>query len=117
MAAAAQKIYDNWDEEDYGGGGICDDIASTILGVIDHAIPGVEDMCISGDPAHGEQHIYVILYRGQEAYAVDIPPEVYETGASYHWTKTPNVQFEPNDVQIIPMDVDDAKGTIEYVGG
>jgi hypothetical protein len=123
LVAAAQPVYDTWEQSEdgmddvYGGGGICDDIANAMLEVIDRSIPDLDGLSTSGEPAHGDNHYYVVLYRGQEGYAVDIPPGVYETGGGYTWQKTPDVQFDAADVQIYPVDAADVKGAIEYQGG
>lgn len=99
MAQAAQEIYDSWDQNDPddGGGGICDEIANQISDIIVSTIPDVQIMEGGQD---GDDHAFVIAYNDTEAYTVDIPPDVYETGGGYCWQKIPDVQFQPDDVSI-----------------
>jgi len=59
FAKAAQKIYDEWDEdktEELGGGGICQDIADAIADVLNHH--GIETGTVS--QSIGDQHVYAI---------------------------------------------------------
>ena len=107
----AQIIYNDWGDEEllemnkeiyedgdpYGGGGICDDIAREIGGVISMNIPDVE---IREGGHEGDEHNWVIVSRNDETYGVDIPHGLYETGGGYSWTKIPGVRFSPDDVEI-----------------
>jgi hypothetical protein len=100
MAAAAQDIYNAWDEEDFltgGGAGICDEIAEAIGGVITMNIPDVE---VREGGHDGDDHAWVIAIKNGISYGVDIPYHVYEQGGGYNWTKIPNVIFSPNHVEI-----------------
>lgn len=105
FAKAAQEVYDSWDASDpeygdpyLGFGGICQDIACAISGVMDrHGIDGFELNAQTGD-----QHVWMAAHDGQNMYHVDIPPHVYETGGGYTWQKIPDVQFEPDHVTIDP---------------
>lgn len=110
VLAAAQRVYDDWDEneDEYAGGGICHLIADEISGVF--AEHDFETMTQS---AHqGEQHVWAnILHRvqredGEEditVYEVDIPPGVYENGGGYSWTKIQGVTFTRNELIIEPI--------------
>ena len=99
IVQAAQKIYDDWDslDPDNGGGGICDEIANQIGDIIVSSIPNVE---ITAGGQDGDDHAYVIAYNDHEAYSVDIPPDVYETGGGYCWQKILDVEFQPDDITI-----------------
>lgn len=102
LAASAQIIYDGWapgDDDEFSGGGICDAISNAFGEVlsnfnIDYTEGGYD----------GDDHSYLIAYNDQEAYVVDIPPEVYESGGGYNWSKIHDVQFSTEDVVIAPTD-------------
>lgn len=103
MAAAAQKIYDEWEQgEDDGGGGICDEIEHEISGII---ASNVESEVIQGGQ-DGDDHAWTIAYLGKEVYGIDIAPMLYERGGGYSWTKVPGVTFDADDVEIFPLDLD-----------
>lgn len=92
----AQRVYDNWDEEDrdtYAGGGICHIIADAICDVL--SSEGIE--CATVSCSH-EQHVYVAGKFAEGVYTIDIPYHVYETGGGFSWQKIPNVVFEPDHV-------------------
>lgn len=105
FAAAANKILDAWQQddegwdEDFGEGGACDAIADAITDIL-YEIPGVT-VVDGGQP--GDDHAYRIVYDDRVAYAVDIPPNVYETGGGYHWRKRANVVVDPDDITIDPV--------------
>ncbi len=93
IAQIAQIIYDEWDDDEYGG--ICDMIADEISGILSHN--GIDNT----DGGHdGDDHAYIIAYNDNESYIVDIPYDTYERGGGYNWSKIPNIQFTPNDVVI-----------------
>lgn len=101
MAAAAQAVYDGWeqdadgiDEFGYGGGGICDTIAERLAEVI-----GDAGQCLPGG-WDGDDHAWLLVTDGVSAFKVDIPPHVYETGGGMNWTKLPDVTIDPGDVVI-----------------
>ncbi len=101
MAQKAQQVYDEWDPEDIGGaGGICDEIAQEIAGVIANRLGDVEIV----DGGHdGDDHAWNIVYDDHDAYGVDIHPSVYEQGGGYNWKKIPEVTIRPDDVDIFPL--------------
>ena len=104
MASAAQNIYNQWEQvdgmdEEFGGGGICDEVANAISNVI----LGIEGVETTEGGQDGDDHAYVIAYNQTEAYSVDIPPGVYETGGGYNWTKIPDVVIDASNVSIYPM--------------
>jgi hypothetical protein len=106
MAAAAQKVYDRWEQdeeghdEEFGTGGICDEIATAISNVIQDQAIGAD---IFEGGHEGDDHNWVIVQDGDEAYGVDIPPAIYEYGGGYNWTKREDVTFEPSHVVIFPV--------------
>lgn len=103
MAFAAQKVYNNWEQDedgmdpDLGGGGICDEVARAISDVIAHNIQNAE---FADGGQEGDDHAYMIVYNQQEAYGVDIPCHIYEKGGGYSWQKLPGVHFSPTDIAI-----------------
>ena len=93
---AAQRVYNDWDEEDrdtYAGGGICHIIADAVCDVLYSA--GIECTPVSCDY---EQHVYVAAKFEEGIYTIDIPYHIYETGGGFSWEKIPDVVFEKNDV-------------------
>lgn len=102
LAAAAQKVYDEWDEDDYGGGGICDDVSAAMSDVIANSASNDPDILDGGH--EGDDHAWLIVRSGNEAYSVDIPSYVYERGGGYSWSKIPGVKIRPSDVEIFPVD-------------
>jgi hypothetical protein len=121
LAAAAQRIYDAWDQShpdgdpELGFGGICQDIAEAIADVVGSL--GFNAGTMSAQC--GEQHVWCIAYNenadgSYEGYHVDISPYVYETGGGYNWQKIPEVVFDANHIAISPMDSDDVAGYLEY---
>lgn len=98
MATAAQKIYDEWTEEDQGG--ICDQIAQEISGVIASHIENIE---LDEYGHEGDDHAAVVVKRGEKSYLINIPHSIYETGGGYSWKKIPNVQFKPDDIIIVRL--------------
>ncbi len=97
MAAAAQKVYDDWaqDEEgndfEYGCGGICDNIAEAI-GDVASSKTGA-NATTQNSEGMGENHTWAIVWDDDEAYEVDIAPGNYETGGGYAWKKRLGVEF------------------------
>ena len=111
FTAAAQKIYNEWDQSgEYGDpergfGGICDLIADAIVSILHHA--GFEAETI--DASIGEQHTWVVCKTPDGVYKIDIPPCVYETGAAYTWKKIPEVEFGAChiDIDLLSADPED----------
>jgi hypothetical protein len=109
MAAAAQTVIDDWTQdedgwdEELGGGGACDRVADAMREVIANAISDVEFQDGGQD---GDDHAFLITYDADEAFAVDVPSSVYETGGGYSWKKIQDAQVEPGDVVIWEVDRD-----------
>lgn len=107
MAAEAQKIYDEWEQdeegfdEEFGAGGVCDRISEAIGTAIAQAIADVEFFEAGQD---GDDHAWLVVQLGNEAYGVDIPAGVYESGGGYRWTKRPGVKFTPDHILIFRVD-------------
>ena len=124
FAAAAQKVYDSWDQsneygdEELGWGGICQDIAEAISDVVSSS--GFNAGTMSAQC--GEQHVWAIAYNQieteegteYEGYHIDIPYHVYETGGGYNWKKIPHVQIDANHISIYPMQSDEVEGYLQY---
>ena len=100
----AQKIYDDWDEEDietYAGGGICHLIAEEMSSIMwDH---GIQSTTYSSD---FEQHVYCIALVKEGIYAVDIHHSYYETGGGFSWNKIEDVEFQPEYVSFYEITSD-----------
>lgn len=102
LAAAAQKVYDEWEQDEdgvdevLGTGGICQDIAGGMADVmISHGID-----CSTVSQSVGEQHVYCICKIQEGVYEVDIPPYSYESGGGYTWRKLPNIKFDESYIVI-----------------
>ncbi len=117
LVKAAQEVYDEWSQDDdgvdevHGGGGICDAISRAFSGILVD-VPGID---ITDGGQDGDDHAYVIVYTSTEAYAIDIPPSVYERGGGYSWTKIPNVTFRPEHIVIEPVSVPDDNYMFESI--
>jgi hypothetical protein len=102
IAAAAQKVYDRWEQgedDDLNGGGICHLIADEAATVLMHAHVPVATQCSSH-----EQHVYCVCQCLEGVFEVDIPHRMYERGSMFTWTKLPDVQITPDDVIITRLD-------------
>ncbi len=109
FAQAAQEVYNNWVQDEYddlNGGGICQDVAEAIAQVIHQHVSQVEAGTVSA--SCGEQHVWVMLHNDHEGFWIDVPYHIYERGGGYNWTKIPGVTFSPNDIEIIPVERQDA---------
>ena len=101
LAAATQIVYDNWQPDENGeyAGGICDEIAETMAGVI----ASVTDCQIDEGGHDGDDHMFLIVSQGKYRYWVDLPAYTYETGGGYSWQKLPDVIIRPEDFVIEPI--------------
>lgn len=102
LAHSAQKVYDEWEQDEngycdiLGEGGICQDIADAMADVLSNN--GIE--CSTVSQSSGEQHVYVVARTEDGVYMVDIPPYLYETGGGYNWKKIPDVEFDERYIVI-----------------
>jgi hypothetical protein len=104
FARAAQGVIDRYHPDDYGGGGICDDVAAE-MGFVASRLHDVDY------ETHGwNDHAWVVIWNDKEAWAVDIPADVYETGAGYKWTVHQDVRVRPSDVVIYNVPLKDWLG-------
>ena len=103
MAAAAQKIYDDWDQnpetDELNGGGICHLIADDLAGILCRV--GIEASTVS---SNFEQHVYVVAKFREGVYQIDIPYHTYEQGGGYTWKKLPGIAFDSSHVSIYKID-------------
>lgn len=118
MAEAAQRVLEAWTpdedgyDEEYGGGGACDDVNAAVQELV-YSIEGVEVV----DGGHdGDDHAWTIVYDDVDAFAVDIPPGVYEEGGGYSWRKKDGVTVSPDDVIISPVRRRDVVGAFVASG-
>lgn len=99
LISAAQKIYDEWDEElydEYAGGGICHIIADEFAGILNSF--GYEATTVSQQI--GEVHVYCIFKAQEGVFTLDISPYSYESGGGYSWTKNPDVIFDESYLEL-----------------
>lgn len=106
IAAVAQQVYDAWEQdeegmdEELGEGGICQDIAEAVCGLL--AENGIE--CGEVSNSVGDQHVWAIAKLSDGVFIVDINPSVYEEGGGYSWRKRKDVVFDASDVIIESID-------------
>lgn len=111
LAAAAQGVYDAWAQDDegfddeYGGGGICHDIAEAMCQVLGSA--NIDSF--SYHSTVGENHVWVIAKFREGVYSIDIPPSEYETGGGYTWKKIQGVRFTPQSIYVSQVSADPAE--------
>lgn len=111
IVVAAQAVYDDWqqdqdgNDEQYGSGGICDQINQEICGILSGAGFDVTDGGQDGD-----DHAYCYAGKAGKAWIVDIPASIYEVGSGYSWKKRPDVTITAEDVVIEPVRYDDVFG-------
>lgn len=116
MAHAAQEVYDSWDQDEsgddpeLGSGGICDRISAALASVV---VEDIEDIEVHEGGQDGDDHSWLIVMNRVEAYSVDIPPRVYETGGGYSWKKILGVVFKPDDITIDNIPIGDVIDLIE----
>jgi len=105
-------VYAEWEQdetgfsEDYGCGGICDDVAQAICNVL-QSTPGVIDCKtwhISDD-----NHTAAVAKTADGVWLVDVPPHVYEDGSWYNYKKKPDIHIGIEDVVIERLDADPQK--------
>jgi hypothetical protein len=99
MVNIAQKIYDDWEEDEFEGG-ICDLIADEISSLIDSKLSNIE---IFEGGHDGDDHAWIIIERDNTQYGVNIPSDVYEVGGGYNWRKRKNVIFDIDDIEIFKI--------------
>lgn len=110
FAIAAQKVYDEWEQDEegndeiYGSGGICDDIADAMCDVINNRTN--YDCFHLYDEYDCHTSIYVYDVNSKQIFNVNIPPYVYEKGFGYSWKKINDVTFNLNDIDISEVDYD-----------
>ena len=109
MAKSAQAVYDDWDEEE-SGGGICDEISGALSDVIaDHIL----DIDVEEGGHDGDDHSWLIVSKEFDGTSyrcgVDIPPDIYERGGGYSWEKGGGVRFSSNNVDVWDIDHTAAK--------
>lgn len=111
-----QDEYDSWTQdesgydEELGSGGICDRISDILGG----KFSGYGFDVVEGGQ-EGDDHSFIYVGKDGKAWAIDIPPYVYETGGGYSWKKKPNVIFSVDDVEIYEVDWNDVfSGQDEY---
>lgn len=110
--AAAQQIYDEWDENPdvYFNGGICHLIADAFVEIISNNFPQYTATTFTRDDI---QHVETIVYKIDpdslynedideesdiETVMIDLNPYIYESGGGFSWTKIPDVEFDNNDI-------------------
>lgn len=103
FVAAAQKILDDWKQDDegwdeeFGSGGVCHEIADAIANVVYDA--GLKVETTRGED-HEINHYWTIVLDNDQAFGIDIPPNVYETGAGYTWKKKHGVELTTDGLVI-----------------
>lgn len=122
MAVAAQRVLDDWQQDDegfdeeFGTGGACDAVAEGLISVILEEA-GASDAVCGG--AEGDDHEFVYAWDDEtrEAYLIDIPPGVYETGGGYSWRKRQGVVLDADDIVIEPARYEDVVESFGEGGG
>lgn len=104
LVAAAQAVYDEWDESDfdtYAGGGICHLIADELVRILDTA-----DVEASSVSSTHEQHVFAACKLVEGVFALDIPCYIYERGAAFTWSKVAGVKFDSSCLVWYRVDAD-----------
>ncbi len=102
FAQAAQKVVDAWEQDEdgedleLGSGGPCDLVAQALSSVVGQHI----DAEITDGGQDGDDHAFIVVYNNHEAFGVDIPPSIYETGSGYKWLKKPGAKIDSADIDI-----------------
>lgn len=108
LVKAAQEVYDGWEQDETEGdpelgfGGICQNIAEAISGVLNGH--GIETTTVDSG-GMGEQHVWAVAKVNEGVFGVDIDYHRYEVGGGYTWKKRLGVTFNDRDIEIYPMDV------------
>ena len=107
ICAVGQKEYDDWDEFEYGGGGISHLIADSIVAYLDGH--GIKAMAFSAQV--GDVHVFTIAYdeNTREACEINIPSRIYSMGSGYSRSKFKGVEFKPYHIYIAPIDFDEVE--------
>lgn len=106
LALAAKSVYDDWLQDEVGlddilgGGGICQDIASKMLEVLDSA--GVQSIT-TVHTTIGENHVFVVALLDDGVFSIDIPPHVYEIGCGFVWKKRQGAVFDESVIQMMKI--------------
>ena len=106
MVAVAQEEYDNWQQDDdgfdeeLGYGGICQNIADSMIQVLD--LNGIDNAYIANSTC--EQHVYIICAFQEGVYQIDIPYHIYESGGGYTWKKLPDIKFDKSHITLDLID-------------
>lgn len=120
IAKAAQAVVDVWEQDEdgmddeLGAGGVCGRVSEAISGVVYEKLRGVETTDGGQD---GDDHAFPIVYDDKEAFAVDIPPGVYETGGGYRWKKRKGARITADDVVIESVRRSDVVDSDGYARG
>lgn len=102
VVEAAQRVLDDWQQdeegydEEFGNGGACDAVSRAMA----HVLSGISDVAITDGGQDGDDHAFLLIYDDVDAFAVDIPANVYETGGGYSWRKREGIQLSEDDVVI-----------------
>lgn len=102
IVSGVQLVYDEWDQDwdEYGGGGICQDIAVAISYILGRH--SIENSVVS--QTIEDIHVYVVAKLKDGIYRVDISPYIYEAGFGYSWKKIPGVVFTVEDITVELID-------------
>ena len=107
LAAAAQRVYDDWQVDaegldwQVGSGGICHLIADVMQDVLSkYGVWSQSQSCSY------EVHVNVLAQFREGIYVIDINPYDYETGGGYSWKKRPDIEFTPDFVTASKIDGD-----------
>jgi len=105
LARAAQKVVDAWAQdaegvsEEYGVGGVCDDVAEAMCDVMARRRIDCRTHHWADD-----NHTNCLVVVDGAVWEVDVPPRVYETGAWYRYRKVEDARIAATDVTIVPLE-------------
>ena len=118
LAEAARRVHGEWEQDadgmdvELGAGGICQDVASAMAGVLGE---GGFEQVLQVHAGCGENHVFLVALLEDGVYEVDIPPSVYETGSGYVWRKREDARFDADCVAVSriagPMDAEAFEAT------